>query len=398
MTLAQDITAAVRAVVPDGAPLHAPEIRGNEWLYVKECLDTEWVSTVGAYVERFEGMLCDITGARHAIAVVNGTSGLHVSLLLAGVIPGDEVIIPALTFIATANAVAYCGATPHFADVEQDTLGLDPAKLDAHLSDIGEIRDGVLTNKNTGRPIRAVVCMHSFGHPCDLDGLDAVCQRHGVPLVEDAAESLGSFYKDRHTGNRGLLSAISFNGNKIVTTGGGGAILTNDSDLATAAKHLTTTAKQPHRWEFVHDQIGFNYRMPNVNAAIGCAQLERLDDFVDRKRTLAARYAQAFANVPGVRFMSEPAACRSNYWLNVILLDDARLQTRDSVLGSLNEAGLMSRPVWTPMNRLAMFAQAPAMDLGVTNNLFKRLINIPSSPRLAEAQGTVPGSQEEHAL
>lgn len=380
----QNILDAVHSVVQGNALLHTPEIRGNEWQYVKECLDTEWVSTVGSYVDRFESMLRDVTGASHAVAVVNGTAALHAALLLAGVKPGDEVLAPALTFVATANAVAYCGATPHFIDVEETTLGVAPERLDAYLDEIGDTRNGEFVNAHTGAAIRALVCVHTFGHPARLDELKDMCGRRGIRLVEDAAESLGSYYKSRHTGNHGQIATISFNGNKIVTTGGGGAILTNDDALGRAARHLTTTAKQPHQWEFIHDQIGFNYRMPNVNAAIGCAQLERLDDFIDRKRLVAERYAEAFRQVDGVQFVHEPKDTKSNYWLNVILLRESSPKHRDRVLNALNNAGLMSRPAWRPMHELPMYAEAPRMDLPVTEDLHRRLINLPSSPRLAD--------------
>lgn len=377
------IVAAIAEVAGPRALLHAPEIRGNEWTYVKECLDTEWVSTVGSYVDRFEAALAAYTGARHAVATVNGTAALHACLLLAGVEPGDEVIIPSLTFVATANAVAYCGAVPHFADVEERTLGLDADRLAAHLEAVLVSDGGLSRNRVTGRPVRAVVCMHSFGHPVDLDALVAVTERFGLVLVEDAAESLGSFYKGRHTGNHGRLASLSFNGNKIVTTGGGGAILTNDADLARRAKHLTTTAKVPHPYLFEHDQVGFNYRLPNVNAAIGCAQMERLPDFVARKRLLAERYRAAFAPLTGVRFFEDQPFAESNHWLNVILLDPGQARLRDPVLEAANARGLQCRPAWTPMHQLPMYRDCPSMALPVTEDLAGRLINIPSSPRLA---------------
>ena len=375
---------AVRKVVPASAPLHAPEIRGNEWAYVKECLDTEWVSTVGSYVTKFEEMLCETTGAAHAVATNTGTSALHAALLVCGVRADDEVVIPNLTFVATGNAVAYCGAVPHFADSEMTSLGLDAAKLDKHLAAIATTRDGGIINRQTGRRITAVVCMHTFGHPVDLDALLAVCAKYELPLIEDAAESLGSYYKDRHTGIDGVVSALSFNGNKIVTTGGGGAVLTSDAGMAARARHLTTTAKRPHAWEFDHDEVGFNYRLPNVNAAIGCAQLERLDNFIARKRAIAQSYAEAFSDVPGISFVMEPVHCRSNYWLNVILLDDVSAGARDDVLRYLNGIGVMARPAWRPLSMLSMFKTAPRMDLTVSQDLYARLINIPSSPRLAD--------------
>ncbi|WP_041633709.1 LegC family aminotransferase [Magnetospirillum gryphiswaldense] len=375
---------AISRVVGGPAALHEPRFVGREWDYVKECIDTGWISTAGKFVERFEDMLVEQTGVGHAIAVVNGTAALHSCLMLVGVGQDDEVVIPALTFAATAAAVAYCGAIPHFADSCPNTLGLDPAKLDAWLSDVGRRQDGKLVNRLTERRIAAVVCMHTYGHPVDLDALVEVCNRHGLPLVEDAAESLGTTYKGRHTGNYGVVSAVSFNGNKIVTTGGGGVILTNDPDLARRAKHLTTTAKLPHRWEFSHDMVGYNYRMPNINAALGCAQLERLPEIVEAKRLLAARYDQAFAGLGGVRFFTEPGFARSNYWLNVILLDRAQADKRDTLLEMLNDAGYMSRPAWVLMSRLPPYAEGPRMDVSVAEDIYDRLINIPSSPFLVD--------------
>ena len=379
------VVEALASVVPGPAALHEPEIAGHEWDYVKECLDTGWVSSAGAYVDRFEAMLSEVTGAAYAVATVNGTAALHACMVLAGVEAGDEVIVPALTFVATANAVAYRGARPHFADSEEKTLGLDARKLADHLARIADVRGGLCVNAGTGRPIRAVVCMHAFGHPVDLDPLTEVCRRFGLVLIEDAAESLGSYYKGRHTGTWGRLSVLSFNGNKTVTTGGGGAILTNDGDLAQAARHLTTTAKLPHAWESVHDRVGFNYRMPNVNAAIGCAQLERLGDFVARKRRLAAAYAAAFAGIDGVRVFAEPAFARSNYWLNLLLLDADVADQRNALLELCHERGIETRPAWTPMHRLVMYADCPRMDLAVAEDLYSRVIALPSSARLMPA-------------
>ena len=382
-SLSEHVVEAVASVLPGPAALHEPEFADNEWTYVKECLDTGWVSSAGKFVDRFEDTLADVTGAGHAVATVNGTAALHACLVLAGVERDDEVIVPALTFVATANAVTYLGAVPYFGDSEQRTLGLDPAKLDAHLRETAELRDDGCYNRRTGRRIAAVVCVHVFGHPCDLDPLVEVCRWHRLALIEDAAESLGSDYKGKHTGNHGLLAALSFNGNKIVTTGGGGAILTNDPNLARAAKHLTTTAKLPHRWEFVYDRAGFNYRLPNINAAMGCAQLERLPGFIAAKRRLAACYEAAFDGVRGMRFFTEPDYARSNYWLNLLLLDRKHADRRDDVLERLNGAGFMSRPAWTPMHMLAPYGDSPRMDLSVAEDLYRRLITIPSSPRLA---------------
>lgn len=364
--------------VPDGmVALHQPEFAGNEWAYVKECIDTGWVSSVGAYVDRFEAMLAETCGVAHAVAVVNGTAALHVALLLAGVRRGDEVLLPSLTFIATANAVSYLGAIPHFVDADADRLGLDPAALDAWLEQMAEPGADGPRNRQTGRRIAAIVPMHAFGLPVDMDALARVAERWGLTVVEDAAESLGSRYKGRPCGSFGLLSAISFNGNKIVTTGGGGAILTNDAALAKRAKHLTTTAKQPHRWEFVHDEIGFNYRLPNLNAALGCAQLERLEAMVARKRVLADRYRTAFAGMAGVRFVAEPADSISNYWLNAIVADDEAL--RDPLLEAAVATGFQVRPAWRPMHLLPMYADCPRAPLPVTEALGRRLVNLPSS-------------------
>jgi perosamine synthetase len=380
------VVKALASVARPPAALHEPEIAGNEWTYVKECLDTGWVSSVGSYVDRFEAMIAEQTGARHAIATINGTAALHACYTLAGVEAGDEVIVPTLTFVGTANAVAYLGAIPHFADSEEQTLGLDAAKLEEHLNEIAEPGTERCVNRLTGRPIKAAVVVHLYGHPANLDALNSVCRRFGIGLIEDAAESLGSYYKGRHTGNDGRLAALSFNGNKIVTTGGGGAILTNDDALATAAKHLTTTAKRPHAWAYDHDRVGFNYRMPNINAAMGCAQLERLEDMLERKRVLAERYRQAFVGMPGIGVFSEPADCRSNFWLNTLVLEGADAALRDAILEESASAGLMCRPAWTPMHCLPMFEDCPRMDLSVAEDLYERIINVPSSPALANAE------------
>ncbi|HEX7948854.1 MAG TPA: LegC family aminotransferase [Candidatus Limnocylindrales bacterium] len=380
-----DVVAALGRVANPPVALHEPEFAGNEWRYVKDTLDSGWVSYRGAYVERFERDLAAFIGAKAAIAVVNGTAALHVALVVAGVKPGDEVIVPSLTFIATANAVTFAGAITHFVDVEESTLGMDPVRLDRYLDDIVEHRGGIAINRLTGRRIGAVMPMHTFGHPVDLDLILEVCERHGIPLVEDAAESLGSYYKGRHTGNHGLVAGLSFNGNKIATTGGGGAILTNDEALAGRARHLTTTAKLPHRWEFIHDEVGFNYRLPNLNAALGCAQLEELDGFIADKRRLADRYVDAFAGVPGLAVVREPEFGKSNYWLNAILLDPANAALRDPILEATNDAGFMTRPVWRLIHRLPMYAASPRMDLPVSESIEARLINIPSSAKLGRA-------------
>jgi perosamine synthetase len=385
--LSEQIVLAVSRVLgkPGGLiPLHEPEFRGQEWAYVKDCLDTGWVSSVGSYVDRIEADLAAFTGVERAIAVVNGTAALHICLELAGVKPGDEVLIPALTFVATANAVTYAGATPHFVDSESTTLGIDTARLDAHLAEAAIMVEDVCVNRSSGAPIRALVVMHVFGHPADMDGLCDVAARWKLQLIEDAAESLGASYHGVHTGNRGVLSALSFNGNKVITTGGGGAILTNDLELARRAKHLTTTARIPHRWSFSHSEVGYNYRMPNLNAALGCAQLERLPDLLARKRVLADRYAEAFKGISGVHFLTEAEGSTANYWLNALVLEDADMTLRDLVLERLNEAGYMSRPIWTLMHRLPMYAQCPRADLACAERLEASIVNIPSSARLAD--------------
>ena len=379
-TLGRQVVNAIQAVVgPGPVALHEPRFAGNEWVYVKECLDSTYVSSVGKFVDRFEADLAAYTGARHAVAVVNGTAALHVALRLAGVQPSDEVLIPALTFVATASAVAYCGATPHFADSEERTLGLDPRALREYLQGITEMRSGQCVNRATGRLIRALVPMHTFGHPVDIEEMLAVARDFRLALVEDAAESLGSTVQGRHTGTFGLMGTLSFNGNKTITTGGGGALLINDTELARHAKHLTTTAKMPHRWEFLHDEVGYNYRMPNINAALGCAQLEQLPAFLRAKRRLFELYRDAFARVPHTRIVSEPEGCCSNYWLQTLMLDESAIGERDAILSATNDAGLMTRPVWNLMHRLAPYSGSPKMALPVAESLERRLINLPSS-------------------
>jgi aminotransferase in exopolysaccharide biosynthesis len=381
--LAERIVDALRtAVGPGPVALHEPHFGGNEWAYIKECLDSTYVSSVGKFVDRFEADLAAYTGARHAVAVMNGTAALHVAMQLAGVKVNDEVLIPALTFVATACAVRYCGAVPHFVDSEARTLGVNARALREYLQASTEMRSGQCLNRYTGRVIRALVPMHTFGHPVDIEGLLAVAGDFNLALVEDAAESLGSTLRGRHTGTFGLMGTLSFNGNKTVTTGGGGAILFDDTLLAKRAKHLTTTAKVPHRWEYRHDEVGYNYRMPNINAALGCAQLEQLAGFVAAKRRLFERYRSAFAQVPGVRLVAEPDGACSNYWLQTLLLDESSEGQRDPILAATNDAGFMTRPVWTLMHRLDPYLDCPRMDLTGAESLERRLINIPSSAHL----------------
>lgn len=361
-------------------PLHAPLFIGNEKKYLEECIDTTFVSSVGKFVDRFEADMAAYTGARKAVVCVSGTNALHMALMLVGVERDDEVLTQALTFIATCNAVSYIGAHPVFIDVDMETLGLSPQAVKDWLVKNAEIKNGVCYNKHTGRRVKACVPMHTFGHPVKIDELAAVCEEWHIELVEDAAESIGSLYKGRHTGTFGKVGAISFNGNKTITTGGGGMLLFQDGELGKLAKHLTTQAKVPHRWAFVHDHIGYNYRMPNINAALGCAQLENIDRYVENKRETAAIYADYFKNIPGITFFTEPEDCRSNYWLNVVMLKDRN--ARQEFLEYTNDHGVMTRPVWELMNRLEMFKHCETDGLKNTQWLADRIVNIPSSVRL----------------
>ncbi|MFA9478898.1 LegC family aminotransferase [Phycisphaerales bacterium AB-hyl4] len=368
-------------------PLHTPTFAGNEWGYVKECIDTGWVSSAGAYVTRFEEAIQAYTGAKHAVAVVNGTAALHITLRLAGVQADDEVLAPSLTFVATANAINYCQATPHFVEVNEVTLGVCPQRLADYLGANAERRAGTLHNRHTGKRIAALVCMHAFGHPCDMASLLEVCQRYNLPLVEDAAESLGSFYNNQHTGTLGRLGILSFNGNKIISTGGGGAILTNDDELAATARHITTTAKLPHAWAYVHDQVGYNYRLPNLNAALGVAQMEQLPNLVEQKRRIAQRYLDAFADVEGATILAEPTNARSNYWLNALVLDAKCAAAHADLLQAMHDRQWLVRPIWMPMHRLGMYQHCPRAQLSVTESLAARVVNLPSSAHLAQQIG-----------
>ncbi|MCP2043670.1 LegC family aminotransferase [Pontibacter sp. HSC-36F09] len=365
----------------DFIPLHEPRFIGNEKKYVADAIDSNFVSSVGAYVNRFEKMMQDITGAKYAIATVNGTAALHMALIVAGVKQGEEVLSQDLTFIATANAISYIGAIPVFLDIDRKTLGLSAEKLENFLQQHGKQVDGVTINSRTGNRIAACVPMHTFGFPCEIERIAEICAKWNIPLVEDAAESLGSYYRGKHTGNFGLLGTFSFNGNKTVTCGGGGAIVTNDESIAKLAKHLTTQAKMPHAWEFNHDHIGYNYRMPNLNAALACAQLEQLATFVENKRELAVQYKRFFDDVEGIEFMTEESDAKANYWLNALLLKDK--EERDSFLAEVNSNGVMARPVWTLMHKLPMFQDCLHDDLSVSKWVEERLVNIPSSVRIS---------------
>ena len=361
-------------------PLHAPLFIGNEKKYLEECIDTTFVSSVGKFVDRFEADMAAYTGARKAVVCVSGTNALHMAMMLAGVERDDEVLTQALTFIATCNAISYIGAHPVFIDVDMETLGLSPKAVKDWLVKNAEVKNGACYNKHSGRRVKACVPMHTFGHPVKIDELAAVCEEWHLELVEDAAESIGSLYKGRHTGTFGKVGAISFNGNKTITTGGGGMLLFQDEELGKLAKHLTTQAKVPHRWAFVHDHIGYNYRMPNINAALGCAQLENIDRYVADKRETAAIYADFFKNIPDITFFTEPENCRSNYWLNVVMLKDKTAQ--QEFLEYTNDHGVMTRPVWELMNRLEMFKHCETDGLKNTEWLADRIVNIPSSVRL----------------
>ncbi|MCR4509774.1 LegC family aminotransferase [Pseudomonas sp. 32.2.56] len=360
----------------DFIPLHAPVFKGQELGYVQETIASTFVSSVGAFVDRFEKDAAAYTGAARAVATVNGTAALHAALLLAGVQRDELVITQALTFVATCNAIAYCGAQPVFVDVDRHTLGMSPASLEAWLQAHARLdADGNCRSKDGDRRIAACLPMHTFGHPADLDGLVSVCERWNLPLVEDAAESLGSLYRGKHTGSFGLLGTLSFNGNKIITTGGGGMILTNEA-LGARAKHLTTTAKRPHPFEYVHDEVGFNYRLPNLNAALGCAQLEQLEHFIASKRELASRYA---AHLEGSEliFVQEPEHCRSNYWLNAVICPSR--EQRDLLLQASNAANVMTRPIWQLMCDLPAYAHCPHDGLEQSRWLADRIVNLPSS-------------------
>ena len=383
-SIPNQVVAAIKEVIgAEPAQLHEPSFEGNEWNYLKECLDSTYVSSVGKFVDKFESDLAIYTGAKFAITVTNGTAALHIALLLAGVEPKDEVLIPALTFVATANAVTYCNATPHFVDSEEKTLGVNAPKLRNYLEQNTTQKNGNCVNKKSGNVIRALVPMHTFGHPSNLSELVALADEYNLVLLEDAAESLGSFYKGQHTGTFGLMGVLSFNGNKTITTGGGGAILTNNETIARRAKHLTTTAKLPHKWEFIHDEIGFNYRMPNINAALGCAQLEQLSLKLASKRKLHDLYKDSFSKFEEIELFNEPANTSSNYWLQAILISNEYDYLRDEILSETNNSGYMTRPVWGLLNELSQFKKSPTMNLDGARDLAKRVINIPSSPNLA---------------
>jgi perosamine synthetase len=359
--------------------LHEPVFNGNEKKYVNETIETTFVSSVGPFVMQFEQMMCDITGAKHAIAIVNGTSALHMALILSDVEDGDEVLSQSLTFIATCNAISYLKASPVFLDVDLDTLGMSPESLSNFLNKNAEVKsNGFAYNKTTGKRIKACVPMHTFGFPCRIDEIASICSKWNITLIEDAAESIGSYYKGKHTGTFGNIGTFSFNGNKTVTCGGGGALITNDEQIAAKAKHLTTQAKVPHKWAFIHDHIGYNYRMPNINAALACAQLEQLEAFVENKRHLAELYSAYFSSI-NIKHVVEIKHAKANYWLNAILFDNK--EEREAFLEFANSNGVMSRPVWELMHQLPMFENFMTADLLNSEWIAERLVNIPSSIR-----------------
>ena len=366
MTLGNEVVQRIKLALPvrDAYPLHEPLFGKEEEDLVLDCIKSGWVSSVGKYVDEFEYKLAEYTGIKKAIAVSNGTAALHICYYLAGVGAGDEVLCPSITFVATANAIKYLGATPHFVDCEAETLGVCPQKLREYL------------RKNYSKKIKALVVTHIFGHPAKLNEIRAICDEYGIVMIEDVAEALGSFYKGKHVGNVGHFAALSFNGNKIITTGGGGAVLTNDEAMGVKAKHITTTAKIPHQYEYIHDELGFNYRLPNLNAALGVAQLKKMDNFLKAKRELLEKYKAAFKSFEGAKIMEEPANCKSNYWLHTLILDKAG---KNEILEAANKQKIFCRPLWKPMHQLAHFANSPKANLAVSEDLYERVINLPSS-------------------
>lgn len=392
MKFTKDLVQRIRSVIGTEdafVPLHVPEFHGRERELLLDCVNTGWVSSVGKYVDSFEENVAQISGCNYGIVVANGTAALQIALIVSGVKARDEVLVPALTFVATANAASHLGAVSHFVDSAFDTLGICPMRLRAHLESIAEVRDGATWNRETGRRIAAVVPMHVFGCPVDMDGLNSVVADWPMAVVEDAAESLGSTYKGRPCGSLGTLAAISFNGNKIVTTGGGGAIVTNDKELAKKAKHLTTTAKLPHKWAFLHDEVGYNYRMPNLNAALGVAQLEQLDTRLAQKKKLFDAYSKTFHGLTGVRLFTAPEESVSNNWLVTLVLDTAKARDREQLLQALNDAGIMARPIWTPLHRLPMYVNNPSANLAQAEEIEARILNIPSSAYLGAREAVV---------
>ena len=381
----EDIKLRIQSVLPNGESghvLHEPEFKGNELKYLKSCIDSGFVSSVGEFVSQFEEKLAAFTGSKYAVVTVNGTSALQLALQVVDVGPESEVILPSLTFVATANAVVYLGARPHFIDVGSARPSIDPLFLEQYLSEIVTLKEGRPFNKKTNLPISAIIPMHAFGHPADMQPIISIGEKFDIPVVEDAAESLGSLLNAKHCGTFGKVSALSFNGNKIITTGGGGAILTDDQEIACKAKHLSTTAKVPHKWKFIHDEIGYNFRMPNINAALGLAQLELLDEKIAKKRKLAEMYISAFKDCEFSKFLQEPPGSISNYWLNTILLNECDPILQEDLIKCLHNAHIFVRPIWEPLHSLAPFKKYFCSNMHNTENLASRVLNLPSSPQL----------------
>ena len=382
--IAEQIITAIRNVIgKEPAGLHEPEFADLDYKNLIACLDTGYVSSVGEFVDQFERSIEAYTGAKYAVAVVNGTSALHAALKIAGVEAGDEVLVPTLSFVATANAVMYCSATPHFIDAEEETLGINISQLRKYLQEYTILVNGACINKLTKKIIRAIIPMHTFGHPVDMLELGKICEEFNILIVEDAAEALGSYYQGTHVGTFGAMGVLSFNGNKIITTGGGGAVLTNNAKMAAKLKHITTTAKIKHLWEYRHDEVGFNYRMPNLNASLGCAQLAHLAEKLEKKKKLHEAYRQQFESILGVRLVAAKSETAPNYWLETLVLSDKLSGELESILIKLNQAGYMSRPVWTPLHKLRPYISMPKMAITVADSLERRIINIPSSPNLS---------------
>lgn len=392
------VLGAIRTVVGSQSEkigLHEPSFSQNDLDIVRDCIESGWVSSVGKYVDEFENRLADFVGAQYVIATVNGTAALSVACRMVGVERNEEVLLPSLSFIAPANAVSYLGGVPHFVEAEELSLGPDPDKLKDYLTEITKVENGACWNKKTGRRIRALLAVHILGHACQLERLQEICKQFHLEFLEDAAEGLGSYYKEKHVGNFGRVSALSFNGNKIITTGGGGALITNDPNLANLAKHLTTTAKIPHPWEFSHDEVGYNFRLPNLNAALGVSQLRTLNEKLKSKRELAKLYRNAFKGVNNVEVIDEPKDTKSNFWLNAIRLSGAAIELRDDMLRSAHEQGMFLRPLWSPIHHFPMYLNCPRMDLPITEELTKSIIQLPSSPSLYRAVFAKSGATKQ---
>ena len=359
--------------------LHEPDIKKEDWKFVKECLSRNFVSSVGNYVTEFEETLKKFTKAKYVIATVNGTSAIHLALVVMGANENDEVILPSLNFVAAANAIKYCNAIPHFVEVEEETLGIDPVKLEEYLKKIVIKKNNISFNKYTKKRIRFMLPLHMFGHPAKILELKKIAKNYNLKIIEDAAESLGSTYKSKHLGTFGDIGVLSFNGNKIITTGGGGALLTNSLKIAKKLKYLSTTAKKPHRWKYEYSDIGYNYRMPGINASLGCAQMKRIKSYVSIKRKLFKKYKDGFKNIKDIAIFQEPKYAKSNYWLQTIILDNKISHLKEKILEKANNLGFSIRPIWKPLHKLNKFKLCPRMEMKITENLEKRILNLPSS-------------------